>query len=142
MSSSEINYLTQSINNIKENLIELSNRLSKLERNNKLSYSSNKSSNFNPDNRFLKRDEIIEFLLRLGTNQDEIFKTTNYKELLEKKLKSRNYKGSMTYSNVRNYFTENDIPIITAIDEVVKKQVLELVKQRKEDLDNKKKVNE
>jgi hypothetical protein len=140
--STEINYLTLQVNNIKENLIELSNKLSKIEKNNKWSYSTNKSSSFSPYNRFLKRDEIIEFLLRLGTNQDEIFKTTNYKELLEAELKSLNYKGTVTYLNVYNYFTEKEIPTITATDEVIKKQVLELVKQRKEDYDNKKRVNE
>jgi hypothetical protein len=132
--STEINYLSSQINNIKENLIELSHRLSKLEKN-KWNY----SSPISPYNRLLKRDEIIEFLVRLDTPENNLTEITNYKQLLEDKLKDMNYKDKLQIISVQQFFKNNNIPEITDKQRLIKDNILELVKQRQEDYNNRKK---
>jgi hypothetical protein len=135
--SIEINYLPQQINNIKENLIELSHRLSKLEKN-KWSY----SSPINPYNRLLKRDEIIEFLVRLDTPENNLTEITNNKQLLEDKLKDMNYKDKLQLISVQQFFKQNNIHEMTEEQKLIKNNILKLVTQRQEDYNNRKKTIE
>jgi hypothetical protein len=132
--SSEINYLNQQINNIKENLIEMSHRLSKLEKY-RCSYSSIK-----PNNRFLKREEIIEFLVRLGIPENSLTKTTNYLQLLKTTLNSMNYTGNLLLNNIQQFF--KNIPEMNDEQKLIKNKILELAKQRQEDYNNRKKAIE
>jgi hypothetical protein len=137
MTSTEINYLSSQINNIKENLIELSHRLSKLEKN-KWNYSTPN----NPYNRLLKREEIIEFLVRLDTPENNLTEITNYKQLLEDKLKDMNYKDKLQIISVHQFFKQNNISEMTDEQKLIKNNILELVKQRQEDYNNRKKAIE
>jgi chromosome segregation ATPase len=129
--SAEINYLSQQINNIKENLIEISHRLSKLEK-----YKNNYSS-IKPANRFLKRDEIIEYLIRLDVPENKLTETTNYLQLLKTTLDSMNYKGILLLNNIQQFF--KNIPEMNDDQKLIKTKILELVKQRQEDYNNRKK---
>jgi hypothetical protein len=134
--SAKSDSISQQINNIKENLIELSNRLSKLENANKWNYSS--ETVINPQTRFLKREEIIDCLLRLNANIDKIYNTTNYKQLLEDELKSRNFKGKINLLNTENFFKRNNIQEMNDDLKGVKEGIMEMIQKRRAEYENRK----
>jgi hypothetical protein len=125
--------ISQQINNIKENLIELSNRLSKLETANKWSYSS-----INPQTRYLKREEIIDYLLRLNVAIDKLYNTTNYKQLLEDELKSRNFKGEINLLNIENFFKQSNIQEMNDDLKGVKDGIMEMIQKGRAEYENRK----
>jgi hypothetical protein len=131
--SAKSDSISQQINNIKENLIKLSNRLSKLEKLNKWNYSS-----INPQTRFLKREEIIDYLLRLNVAIDRLYNTTNYKQLLEDELKSRNFKGEINLLNTENFFKQNNIQEMNDDLKGVKEEIMEMIQKRRAEYENRK----
>jgi hypothetical protein len=62
-----------------------------------------KELNYNPLYRFIKREEIIEFLLRLTHIEKTLTKITNYKYLLEPNLTAFKFDEDMMLFNILNF---------------------------------------
>jgi hypothetical protein len=92
---------------------------------------------YNPLNRFMKREGIIEFLLRLTHTEETLTKITNYKYLLESNLKALKFDEDMMLINVMNLFKLNDIPELSDEQLLIKNKILELIEKRQKDYEAK-----
>jgi hypothetical protein len=90
--------------------------------------------------RFMNIDEIITLLIRMNKTEDELLKTTNYKNLLEAELKNLNYKGKLNNILIIEYLDKNNIIFIPMNEEMkeLKQKLLNLREARKKEWEEKK----
>jgi hypothetical protein len=85
----------------------------------------------------MKREEVIEFLLRLTHTEETLTKITNYKYLLESSLKALKFNEDMMLINFMNFFKQNNIPELSDEQLLIKNKILELIEKRQKDYEAK-----
>jgi hypothetical protein len=105
-------------------------------------YHKNDQFNYNPYNNVMKREKILECLLRFGASYGDLQTMTNYKENLKNKLDYLNYSGNFNYYEVKQFLDRKGFPVMNDDMIEAEKSVLILCEQRKQDYEDLKKMKE
>ncbi|GHU20174.1 hypothetical protein FACS189472_11070 [Alphaproteobacteria bacterium] len=89
--------------------------------------------NYNPYNNVMKRDKIIECLLRLGASYKDLERMTKYKDCLQLKLKQMNYAGNFNFLEVSVFLDKNNLPQMNQDMKEAQQNILIICEQRHEE---------
>jgi hypothetical protein len=126
------------MDSLKEEVRDILDSISKMTNSYEFHNCNYTPSNSKNLNRFLKREKIIEFLLRFGFTEHILKNITNYKQSLENYLRNLNYKPPFKILDVQKFLEEKNIPEMNNEQEEIKLRILRVIQKRQEDYENRK----
>jgi hypothetical protein len=84
---------------------------------------------------FMRITEILQVLLRLGTTEEELVATYNYKKLMEVKLAEQGYNGDIDYIKIIGFLNSKNFPYVSKEQGEIKQRILQLRAERKKEFD-------